>query len=233
MSSSPRGEVSQDWDALEDFLARMPREPREPCRLYLVSPAFDLEAHAQALASALAAGGAAVAAYQLRLKGVADDEVLRAAHRLQPLCAAAGVAFIVNDRADLAAACGADGVHLGQEDGTVAEARRLLGPAAQVGVTCHGSRHLAMDAGEQGANYLSFGAFFPTSTKEVRHRADPRILRWWTAISPVPCVAIGGITPGNARLLVDAGADFLAVSGAVWGGPDPADAIRAFLPVLS
>jgi thiamine-phosphate pyrophosphorylase len=210
------------------FADLLPREARPPCQLYLISPpAIDLAAHAQALEAALGAGGP-VAAYQLRLKGAPDEAILRAAAALAPLCAANDVAFIVNDRADLAAACGADGVHLGQEDGSVAEARRVLGHEAQIGVTCHGSRHLAMEAGEQGANYVAFGAFFETGTKAVNHRATPGILSWWTAISPIPCVAIGGITPANCRPLVEAGADFLAVASAVWCAPDPAEAVSAF-----
>ncbi|MFN3370491.1 MAG: thiamine phosphate synthase [Sphingomonadaceae bacterium] len=210
------------------FAERLAAEPRPPCQLYLISPpAFGLEGHARALEAVLAVGGP-VAAYQLRLKDVADGEVLAAAARLKPICAAQGVAFIVNDRADLAKAAGADGVHLGQTDGSVAEARALLGRAAQIGVTCHGSRHLAMEAGEAGADYVAFGAFFDTATKAVEHHAEPAILGWWTAISPIPCVAIGGITPANCRPLVAAGADFLAVSAAVWNAPDPAAAILAF-----
>lgn len=209
-------------------------EARPPCQIYLISPpAFELEAHAAALAAVLAAG-APVAAYQLRLKGAEDAEVLAAAARLKPLCAAADVAFLVNDRADLAAAAGADGVHLGQGDGKVAEARALLGQAAQIGVTCHGSRHLAMEAGEAGAHYVAFGAFFDTATKDVTHRAEPDILAWWTAISPIPCVAIGGVTAANCAPLVAAGADFLAVSGAIWnapGGPD--GAVRALARAMA
>lgn len=221
-------------DAGEDFASLFAREPRPPCQLYLISPpAFDLGAHAAALESALAAGGP-VAAYQLRLKNVEDAAILRAAERLRPICAARDVAFILNDRADLAAACGADGVHLGQEDGSVAEARRLLGPQAQIGVTCHGSRHLAMEAGEAGANYVAFGAFFETGTKTVKHRATPEILSWWTAISPIPCVAIGGITPANCRPVLESGADFLAVSAAVWQCRNgPASAIAEFARLLS
>ncbi len=215
-------------DGPEDdgFAARLTRDPRPPCQLYLISPpAFDLEAHAAALEAALGSGGP-VAAYQLRMKGADDDAaILRAAERLRPICAAHDIAFILNDRADLAARSGADGVHLGQTDGAVADARALLGRTAQIGVTCHGSRHLAMEAGEAGADYVAFGAFFETQTKAVEHRATPEILTWWTAISPIPCVAIGGITPENCRPLVDAGADFLAVSGAVWAhraGPERA-----------
>lgn len=214
------------------FAERLATEPRPPCQLYLISPpAFVLEHHAQALEAALGAGGP-VAAYQLRLKGAPDEAVLAAAAHLKPICAAQGVAFILNDRADLAKAAGADGVHLGQTDGSVAEARALMGRDAQIGVTCHGSRHLAMEAGEAGADYVAFGAFFDTATKTVEHRAEPSILGWWTAISPIPCVAIGGITPANARPLVNAGADFLAVSGAVWNAPDPAAAVLAFRDIL-
>ena len=211
-------------DHLEDF----GREVRPPCQLYLISPpAFEIEAHARALQEALGAGD--VAAYQLRLKGVDDAEVLAAAAVLLPICQAEDVAFILNDRADLAKACGADGVHLGQGDGSPLEARKLLGADAQIGVTCHDSRHLAMEAGEAGANYVAFGAFFPTATKKVEHHAKPEILTWWTSISPIPCVAIGGITPENGGALALAGADFLATSSAVWDAADgPAAAVRRF-----
>ncbi|MGQ5701258.1 thiamine phosphate synthase [Sandaracinobacteroides sp. A072] len=221
--------MSGTTDSLDGF----GREARPPCQLYLISPpAPDIEAHAAALDAALKAGGASgggpVAAYQLRLKGVPDDAILSAAARLMPICAAHDVAFILNDRADLAKACGADGVHLGQSDGSVESARRLLGHDAQIGVTCHDSRHLAMEAGEAGANYVAFGAFYPTGTKTVAHHASPDILAWWTGISPIPCVAIGGITADNCRPLVEAGADFLAVSAGVWNAEDPAEAILAF-----
>lgn len=207
-----------------DFAALFEPERRPPCQIYLISPPdFDLDSHAAALALAIDSGGP-VAAYQLRMKGFSDEAILRAAARLLPICAEADVAFVLNDRADLARACGADGVHLGQSDGAVADARALLGPDAQIGVTCHASRHLAMEAGEAGANYVAFGAFFPTGTKMVEHHAMPEILSWWTALSPIPCVAIGGITPGNCAPLVKAGADFLAVSAAIWTHPEGAGA---------
>jgi thiamine-phosphate pyrophosphorylase len=211
----------------EDFAAFLGIEDARPaCQIYLISPPeLDLGAHAAALQAALAAG-APVAAYQLRMKDHADAAILKAAERLLPICQAADVAFILNDRADLAKACGADGVHLGQKDGAVEAARALLGHDAQIGVTCHGSRHLAMEAGEAGASYVAFGAFFPTHTKLVEHHATPDVLSWWTAISPIPCVAIGGITADNCGPLVRAGADFLAVSSAVWAFPDgPAAAV--------
>lgn len=222
-----------DGDALnvEGFGELFAEERRPPCQLYLISPpAFGLAAHADALKRALGAGGL-VAAYQLRLKIADDGEILRAAEVLLPICADADVAFILNDRMDLAKQCGADGVHLGQGDGSAVAARALLGAEAQIGVTCHASRHLAMEAGEAGANYVAFGAFFPTQTKLVEHVADPAILSWWTALSPIPCVAIGGITPANCRPLVQAGADFLATSAAVWG-EEPEAAIRAFAEAM-
>jgi len=212
-----------------DFGALFAQDRRPPCQLYLISPAAaDLAAHAAALAEALDAGGP-VAAYQLRLKGADDSEILRAAEILLPICAAHDIAFILNDRMDLAKGCGADGVHLGQSDGSPIAARALLGPDAQIGVTCHASRHLAMEAGEAGANYVAFGTFFPTTTKQAEHVAGPEILGWWTALSPIPCVAIGGITAENCPPLVRAGADFLAASAAVWNNPaGPAAAIRQF-----
>lgn len=208
-----------------------PPERRGPCQLYLISPLDVGGAFPDRLAEALDAGP--VAAFQFRVKGVDQHEAARLAEPLQRLCAAREVAFIVNDDMGLAKRLGADGVHLGQGDGDPQEARRLLGPSAQIGVTCHDSRHLAMEAGEAGADYVAFGAFFPTTTKEVKHHPDPSILSWWAAVFEIPCVAIGGITPENGKVLVEAGADFLAVSSAVWGHPEgPAAAVRAFQPIL-
>jgi thiamine-phosphate pyrophosphorylase len=157
---------------------------------------------------------------QLRLKGAGDDGVRRAADALRPVAQARGVAFLMNDRADLALATGCDGVHVGQEDTPYEEARRLLGPGRIVGVTCHASRHLAMEAAEKGADYVAFGAFFPTASKEAKTRAAPELLEWWSEIMTVPSVAIGGITAENCGPLVCAGADFLAVIGAVWNDPE-------------
>jgi thiamine-phosphate pyrophosphorylase len=174
-----------------------------------------------------------VACVQLRLKDVDDDVLRRACDVLGPICQQRDAAFIVNDRPDIAAACGADGVHVGQQDASYDEARRLLGDDAIVGVTCHDSRHLAMTAAEAGADYVAFGAFFPTATKEPGFRADPELLRWWSDVMTVPCVAIGGITVDNAASLVDAGADFLAVVSGVWDHAEgPAAAVRAFNRVM-
>jgi thiamine-phosphate pyrophosphorylase len=216
-----------------DFAAQFERDPRRPpCQLYLISPLDVTGAFPDALKAALDAGP--VAAFQFRVKGVDQHEAARLAAPLQEICAAREVAFIVNDDMGLAKRLGADGVHLGQSDGDAEDARRLLGPAAQIGITCHDSRHLAMEAGEAGADYVAFGAFFPTTTKDTQHRPDPSILSWWTTLFEIPCVAIGGITPDNGRVLVEAGADFLAVCAAVWAHPDgPAAAVRAFQPVLA
>ncbi|MBK6413177.1 thiamine phosphate synthase [Sphingopyxis sp.] len=204
---------------------------RIPCQLYLISPLDVGGDFPNRLTEALDAGP--VAAFQFRVKGLEQHEAARLAEPLQAICAARDVAFIVNDDVALAKRLGADGVHLGQDDGDPREARRELGPNAQIGVTCHASRHMAMEAGEAGADYVAFGAFYPTTTKTVEHQAEPEILEWWQGMFELPCVAIGGITVENARALVDAGADFLAVSGGVWAHPDgPAAAVLAFSALL-
>ncbi len=216
----------------EDFADRFEREKRPPCQLYVVSPPrIDVPAFTDSLKAAL--DGGPVAAFQLRLKDVSDADVLRACAALLPICQAADVAFILNDRADLAAKSGADGVHLGQGDGSIADARALLGRDAQIGRTCHDSRHLAMEAGDEGADYVAFGAFYDTTTKPSHYRPQPEILGWWTTLSQLPCVAIGGIFPHNAAPLIEAGADFIAVVRAVWdheGGPGAG--VKAFGDVL-
>ena len=198
------------------------------CRLYLITPPkFDVKSFGDTLKRALDAGD--VASLQLRLKDVSDADILRAGETLMPIAQRAGVAFILNDRADLAEQLGADGVHIGQDDMSYAEARAAIGPNKIIGVTCHDSRHLAIDAAESGADYVAFGAFFPTTTKEPKSQADIETLRWWAELMVVPCVAIGGITTENARPLIEAGADFLAVSSGVWDyAQGPAAAVKAF-----
>jgi thiamine-phosphate pyrophosphorylase len=197
------------------------------CRLYLVSPPrIAPQDFAEVLKGALQGGD--IACFQLRLKHVSDDEICRAADILRPLVQSHDAAFILNDRPDLAAELGCDGVHVGQEDASYDEARAAL-PKGIVGVTCHDSRHLAMEAGEAGADYVAFGAFFPTQTKGPKAQADLELLRWWSETMVVPSVAIGGITVANAPALVEAGADFLAVSAGVWDHADgPEDAVRQF-----
>jgi len=201
--------------------------PRDECRLYLITPpAFDPKPFADLLAAALDAGD--VAAVQLRLKDVDDDTWRRAIDVLGPISQARNVAFLLNDRADLARETGCDGAHVGQDDMPAREARRMLGPDLMLGVTCHASRDLAMQAGEDGADYVAFGAFFPSGTKEAKARATPDILSWWSEMMELPCCAIGGITAENCQPLVRAGADFLAVVGSIWNHPDgPAAGVRA------
>ena len=203
----------------------------EPAKLYLISPQEVDGGFPDRLRAALEPGIAA--AFQLRVKDADEHELVRLAEPLQRICADADVAFIVNDSMALAKRIGADGVHLGQSDGDVRDARALLGPAAQIGKTCHDSRHLAMEAGEAGADYVAFGAFYPTTTKPSDYRPETSILTWWSTLFEIPCVAIGGITPSNARPLVDAGADFLAVCEAAWGKDDAGAAVRAFAEVLA
>ena len=214
-----------DYDPLT-----FPPKRTAPAELYLISPQDVGGAFPDRLRAALEPGVAA--AFQLRVKDIEEHELARLAEPLQRICADAEVAFIVNDSMALAKRLDADGVHLGQSDGDIDEARDLLGPGAQIGRTCHDSRHLAMEAGEAGADYVAFGAFYPTTTKPSHYRPEPSILSWWSAVFELPCVAIGGITPENAKPLVDAGADFVAVCQAVWGKDDPAAAVSAFSAVL-
>ena len=203
------------------------------CRLYLITPPVlaDLAAFGHTLTQALDAGD--VAALQIRIKDAPDDIVTAVVEALSPIAQARGVAVILNDRPDLAARLGCDGVHIGQEDAPYAQARKLMGPKAMIGVTCHDSRHLAMEAAEEGADYVAFGAFFPTTTKDAKFHAELEILEMWQEVMQIPCVAIGGITVENCRPLVTAGADFLAVSAGVWAYPEgPAAAVKAFTPAM-
>ncbi len=205
---------------------------RQRCRLYLITPPrLDAAAFSRLLTAALDAGD--VAAVQLRLKDAADADIRDTCEVLRPLVQDRDIAFILNDRADLAAELGCDGVHVGQADVSCREARAIVGSDAIVGVTCHGSRHLALEAAEAGADYVAFGAFFPSATKAPPARAELEILAWWSELVTVPCVAIGGITVANCRPLVEAGADFLAVCAGVWGDPEgPAAAVRAFNRIM-
>lgn len=208
-------------------------DPQPACQLYLITPPrFDAAAFSRDLAAALDAGP--VAAVQLRLKGADDETVRRTCDRLRGVVQDRDVAFILNDRPDLAAELGCDGVHIGQDDASYRDARRALGEDGIVGVTCHDSRHLAMEAADAGADYVAFGAFFPTATKAPKTRAEPEVLSWWSELMTVPCVAIGGITLENAPPLIEAGADFLAVCAGVWEHPDgSAAAVAAFTRLMA
>ena len=202
------------------------------CQLYLISPLEVGGDFPLRLEEALTAGP--VAAFQFRVKGIDQHNAAELAAPLQEICARHDVAFIVNDSISLAKRIGADGVHLGQEDGDPREARDILGRDSQIGVTCHNSRHLAMEAAEAGADYVAFGAFFPTSTKEVKHQAEIETVELWSQFTEVPCVAIGGITTQNAGEVINAGADFIAVSSGVWNHADgPAAAVKAFNALLA
>src|SRR5215475_11952272 len=204
------------------------------CRLYLISPERIDQPAIFAADLRAAFDGGDVAAFQLRLKDVDDSAIARAADALRPLCQHRHVAFIMNDRPDLAVRLDCDGVHIGQEDMPYAEARRIVGSDRQIGVTCKASRHLAMEAAEAGADYVAFGAFFASTTKPITTPASLEILEWWSGLMEVPCVAIGGITVDNCRPLVAAGADFLAVAGGVWNHKDgPGAAVRGFNKVFS
>jgi thiamine-phosphate pyrophosphorylase len=206
----------------------------EGCRLYLITPDNipDLDAFAGLLQDALEAGD--VACVQLRLKGADDATISTYVKRLMPVCHARDVAFILNDRPDLAAALHCDGVHVGHEDVPYEEARAVVGPHATVGVTCKNSRHLAMELAEAGADYVAFGAFFPSPTKDDTTPADIEVIEIWTETTTVPCVAIGGVTVENCEPLVRAGADFIAVCGGVWNyGHGPAAAVRDFNEIFA
>jgi thiamine-phosphate pyrophosphorylase len=208
--------------------------PAPDCRLYLITPPAlpDLEAFAADLEAALGAGP--VAALQIRLKGASEEGITAAVRRLTPIAHAHDTAVILNDDPALAARLGCDGVHVGQGDASCGEARRLMGQRAMVGVTCHDSRHLAMEAAEAGADYVAFGAFFPTATKDAPTHADPEILTIWQEVMETPCVAIGGVTAENAASLAAAGADFLAVSAGVWANPEgPAAGVKALLAAMT
>lgn len=212
---------------------------RAPTQLYLISPADVGGDFPQRLARALDAGLKGrhrIAAFQFRVKGIDDHAAARLAAPLQAICADREIAFIVNDSITLAKRLNADGVHLGQDDmaqnGDVKVAREELGRDAQIGVTCHNSRHLALEAGEAGADYVAFGAFYPTTTKDVEHHAEPELLTWWQSLFEIPCVAIGGINAENAAHLVRAGADFLAISGAVWNGDEAAN-VKALMDAIA
>lgn len=203
-------------------------------QLYLISPLDVGGAFPERLERALVAGAGLVTAFQFRVKGLDQHDAARLAEPLQAICAKHDVAFIVNDSVPLAKRLKADGVHLGQDDGDPKEAREVLGADAQIGVTCHASKHFAMEAGEAGADYVAFGAFYPSTTKDKGDAERPTVetIDWWVKLFEIPVVAIGGITPENCAPLIAAGVDFLAVSGAVWNG-DEAAAIGAFKKAIA
>ncbi|OSQ39034.1 thiamine-phosphate synthase [Thalassospira mesophila] len=195
----------------------------EQTGLYLLTPpSIDLATFPDLLARVLDTG--AVACVQLRLKDLNDEGIIAAVKKILPVCSKREIPLILNDRPDLAHKTGCDGVHIGAEDGSYAEARAIMGEEHVVGVSCYDSRHRAMDVGDKGADYVAFGAFFPTTTKEPATWVEPEIIEIWATFTTVPCVAIGGINADNLAPLVKAGADFVAVSGAVWNHPNGPEA---------
>ena len=203
-------------------------------RLYLITPPTipDLDAFVRELEAALDAGE--VAALQIRLKDLSDYDLIAVTKVIAPIAQDRGVAVLMNDRVPLVKSLKLDGVHIGQSDMPLKEARAFLGKEAMIGVTCHNSRDLAMDAAENGADYVAFGAFYPTTTKEAEHMADLETLSIWQESIEIPCVAIGGITAENAGEVAAAGADFIAVSGAVWNHPEGAAAgVKSLLAAIS
>lgn len=218
------------------------------CQLYLISPLDVTGDFPARLENALVAGKGLVTAFQFRVKGLDQHAAAELAIPLQAVCAAHDTAFIVNDDVALARRLKADGVHLGQGDGDPRDAREELGADIQIGVTCHASKHLAMEAGEAGADYIAFGPFFESTTKKMvqtggtdggtgggedvaAERPTTGMIEFWAGLFEIPLVAIGGITPDNCAPLIEAGADFIAVSGAVWNGDETA-AIEAFAKVM-
>lgn len=203
------------------------------CRLYLITPPRidDVAGFARLFESVLKAGD--VAALQIRLKDAPDEHIRNCYAALAPIADAHNVAVLINDRVDLAKAFGADGVHLGQDDMPLRDARAILGKAAMIGITAHDSRHLAMLAGEGGADYVAFGAFFKSATKTPKTTATTELVNWWSEIFEIPCVAIGGITAENCTPVVKAGADFLAISGGIWNAPcGPQAAIQNIIQAI-
>ena len=201
-------------------------------KLYLISPSsVNISEFAVSLEEVLSTGLASC--FQLRLKDINDQEIINISKVLKPICHKNNVAFILNDRLDLASIVGADGVHLGEDDGSISDARKFLGPKAIIGASCYNSKHLAMEAAEKGADYVAFGAFFETKTKKAKTKAEISIIKDWVFISDVPCLAIGGIDPENCHELVEAGVDFIAVVGSIWTSSDsPRNAIKNFKSII-
>ena len=201
-------------------------------KLYLISPPnINVNEFIFSLDDVLNTG--LVSCFQLRLKNVKDEDIIESSKALKPICNKYHVPFILNDRLDLVNKVEADGVHLGEDDGSILEARKLLGPKAIIGASCYNSKHLAMEAAEEGADYVAFGAFFDTITKDPKTKADMNIIKDWTLISNIPCVAIGGINSSNCKELVDAGADFIAVVGSIWSkNNDPKSAVNKFKSII-
>ena len=193
--------------------------------VYLITPDQNDTAALLAATEPLLAAGVAL----LQYRNKTADAALRLAQAtaLQALCAQHGVPLLINDALELAVAVGAAGVHLGEDDGDIAAARAALGPEAIIGASCYNDPAIARRAVAAGASYIAWGAFYPSTTKPLARRADPQLLRDGAALG-VPQVAIGGLTPDNAKILVDTGADLLAVISGIYAAADPLAALRAY-----
>jgi thiamine-phosphate pyrophosphorylase len=214
----------------------MSEPQRERPRLYLITPPQieDVPAFVDLFRAAIQGGDVASLQIRLKQRDQIDPITTRAvAQAVKRICQAEHIALIINDSPQLARALEADGVHLGMNDMDIAEARAIVGEDMIIGATCKNSRHQAMIAGEAGADYVAFGAFYPSETKSDTTPAEPDVLTWCQMFLTLPCVAIGGITLENAAPLVSAGADFLAVSNGVWNHNDgPAAAVAMFNRVI-
>ncbi|UPG89573.1 thiamine phosphate synthase [Luteibacter aegosomaticola] len=178
-----------------------------------------------AAVEAALAGGARLLQYRDKTTDAARRA--REAAELATLCARHDVPLIINDDVALAQACGAAGVHLGVQDVSIAEARAILGPDAIIGTSCYGSLERAKQMRDEGADYLGFGAMYPSTTKPHAPVTTHDVLTQASQLG-VPVVAIGGLTPDNARSVIDAGADFIAVVSAIFAAPDIQAATRRF-----
>lgn len=184
-------------------------------QLYIISPPeIEIESFKPKLMEAIHNHKPAM--FQLRLKHVDDAAILDAAEQLLTICHAYGVKFIVNDSPEIARKCGADGVHVGDEDMAVFEARKFLGPDAIIGASCYNDIERAAEMEREGATYVSFGAFYPTTTKQAKSRAEIATLKKWKAEHTTPASAIGGINFTNKQVLEDAGADYICMVSAIW-----------------
>ncbi|HHL43312.1 MAG TPA: thiamine phosphate synthase [Hellea balneolensis] len=197
------------------------------CQIYLITPPSigDIQAFSRILQTTLAA--APIACLQIRIKDRAPEDIINLATEIVPICHAHETLVIMNDDPHLVAPCQADGVHLGQSDMDIKNAQQLLEDDAIIGITCHNSTSLAIEAAMSDADYVAFGSFFESATKPEARPADLEILQWWRHTTIIPSVAIGGITVDNAEAIIKAGADYIALSSGVWDyAKGPAEAVK-------
>ena len=168
--------------------------------------------------------------FQLRLKKISDRNLLKISKKIKKIVRKNNVKFLINDKPSIAKRVGADGCHIGQKDINFTRSRKILGKSKIIGITCHNSKKLALNAKRQGANYVAFGSFFESSTKKTAFKANLEILRWTKKKISMPIVAIGGINSINYKKILTSGADFIACSSYIWNNKklDPVSAINKF-----